>query len=456
MRLARINPAWRYQPGAFVVLAVVESAERGGIGLRYSGAIGVALDDAEFDARSAGAIGVIGGAEQLEAELRDLLGGRDFERPNDVVVLFAQTQRGGIDGLRQGDHRIARFERGVAIGGQRFARGGVLQLAGLHHSLRRLRGRGAGQDRLERQRLLTRAGLFGILELAGLRHSFRGLLGSDLGRHRPETHVLLAQAGQFGEVLREHHGFDGFVDRVAGIVEWFVAHDLARHAEEARSGSGRAFQNLVRFVERLPFAVGVGDFVPHLAGFGAEFGVAFDGAADLGFERGLARDHAVVAQADQFAGVRFVLGEQAAEGGLRGAQIVLTGGGKGVQLHDAGLQAREAQRQRGVAQKGELRGSGEAARRAGIPAEKDQVALLHALRAPLQVLRSGGRLAVFVGAQERDVEAVAQIGNAVALASEESDGVLRSKDQAQVGVAAVLVKIVAPAGKQADHGANVA
>src|SRR6185369_4624222 len=118
---ARLNPTRRYQPGALVVFAVVESAERGGIGLRYSGAIGIAFDYAEFDARRAGAIGVIGGAEQLEAELRDLLGGRNFERPNDVLVLFAQTQRGGVDGLRQGDYRVTRFERGVAIGGQGFA-----------------------------------------------------------------------------------------------------------------------------------------------------------------------------------------------------------------------------------------------------------------------------------------------------------------------------------------------
>ena len=141
---------------------------------------------------------------------------------------------------------------------------------------------------------------------------------------------------------------------------------------------------------------------------------------------------------------------------MRGAQVVLARGGEGVQLQDAGLQAREAQGQRGVAQKGELRGGGEAAGGAGIAAEEDQVALLDAFGAPLQVARSGGRLAVFVGAQERDIEAVAKIGNAVALASEEGDGVFGREDQAQIAVAAVLVKIVAAAGKQADHGADVA
>ena len=220
-------------------------------------------------------------------------------------------------------------------------------------------------------------------------------------------------------------------------------------------GAGEPFQNLVRLVVRLPLAVGVGDFVPHLAGFGAEFGIALDGAADLAFEGGLARHQAVIAQADELAGVRFVLGEQAAEGGLRGAQVVHTGGGEGVQLHDAGLQAGEAQRQRGVAQEGELRGGGEASGGAGIAAEKYQVAFLHAFGAPFQIARSGGGLAVFIGAQKGDVEAVAEIGDAVALAAEEGDGVFGSEDQADIAVAAVLVEIVAAAGKQADHGADV-
>ena len=64
--------------------------------------------------------------------------------------------------------------------------------------------------------------------------------------------------------------------------------------------------------------------------------------------------------------------------------------------------------------------------------------------------------AVFVGAQERDVEAVAEIGNAVAFASEEGDGVFGGKDQAEIVVAAVLVKVVAAAGEEADHRADVA
>jgi hypothetical protein len=156
------------------------------------------------------------------------------------------------------DHRIARFNSGIAIGGQGLAPGGILQFAGLHHFFRRLRGSGAGKDRLERQ-------------------------------------LLLAQPDQLRQVLCEHHGLDGFVDGVAGIVERLRADNLAGHAEEARTGGGRTFENFVRLVIRLPLAVGVGDFVPHLAGFGAEFGIALNGAADLAFEGGFARHQAVVA-----------------------------------------------------------------------------------------------------------------------------------------------------------------
>ena len=220
-------------------------------------------------------------------------------------------------------------------------------------------------------------------------------------------------------------------------------------------GAGAPSRISYGLVVGLPLAVGVGDFVPHFAGLGAEFGVAFDGAADLAFEGGLARHQAVVAQADELAGIGLVLGEQAAEGGLRGAQVVLAAGGEGVQLHDAGLQAGEAQRQRGVAQEGELRRGGEASGGAGIAAEKYQVAFLHALGAPLQIVRGGGGLAVFIGAQKSDIETVAEVGDAVALATEKGDGVFRSEYQADVAVTAILVEIVATAGKQADHGADV-
>src|ERR1017187_8754238 len=54
--LAGIDPALRRQIRAFVVLAVVEAAEGGGVGLRYRGPVGVAFDRSELHARGAGTV----------------------------------------------------------------------------------------------------------------------------------------------------------------------------------------------------------------------------------------------------------------------------------------------------------------------------------------------------------------------------------------------------------------
>src|ERR1035438_3427886 len=140
---------------------------------------------------------------------------------------------------------------------------------------------------------------------------------------------------------------------------------------------------------------------------------------------------------------------------LGAAQVVHASGGVGIQLLHARLQAGEAQGQCGVAQEGELRGGGEASGGAGIAAEEHQVALFDAFGAPFQIARGGGRLAVFVSAQKGDIETVAQVRDAVALAAEEGEGVFRREDQAQIAVAAVLIQVVAAAGKKTDDGADV-
>src|ERR1035441_6767690 len=133
-------------------------------------------------------------------------------------------------------------------------------------------------------RLLRSAASFSLL-------AFTIFSAAGAGEDRLERQLLLtqAQAGQFRQVLGEHHGLQLRVDGVAGIIERFGADNLAGDAEEARSRRGGALEDLVRLIERLPLAVGGGDLIPHFAGFGAEFGIALDGAAALGFVRGLAR-----------------------------------------------------------------------------------------------------------------------------------------------------------------------
>ena len=63
-----------------------------------------------------------------------------------------------------------------------------------------------------------------------------------------------------------------------------------------------------------------------------------------------------------------------------------------------------------------------------IAGDEDEVPLLAAVRAPLQVIRDLGRLAVLVGAEEADVEAVAGELEVVGIASEEGGVELGGED----------------------------
>ena len=57
-------------------------------------------------------------------------------------------------------------------------------------------------------------------------------------------------------------------------------------------------------------------------------------------------------------------------------------------------------------------------------------------------------MAVFVCAQKSHIQPVAKVRNAVAFTSEEGNGVLGREHQPQIGVALVLIEIVAAAGKK--------
>ena len=123
---------------------------------------------------------------------------------------------------------------------------------------------------------------------------------------------------------------------------------------------------------------------------------------------------------------------------------------------DARLQAREGQGQRSVPVKGELRGCREARGGGGVSGDEYQPGILDALGAPLEVVRRGGGLAVLVGAQERDVEVVARVGEVIGLAAEKSDAGLGSEHQPQIGVLLVAVEIEALARVELDDGASAA
>ena len=89
--------------------------------------------------------------------------------------------------------------------------------------------------------------------------------------------------------------------------------------------------------------------------------------------------------------------------------------------------------------------------------DESQLAIAGAIRLPLQVVRRLGRLAVLVGAEERDVEIVAGILEVIGIAAEERDGKFRRKHQPDVVILFVFVEVVHRARVQRHHvAANVA
>ena len=88
---------------------------------------------------------------------------------------------------------------------------------------------------------------------------------------------------------------------------------------------------------------------------------------------------------------------------------------------------------------------------AGMAGDEDELAVLRARRAPLEVMLGVGGLAVLVGAEEADVEVVAGILEVVGIAAEEGDVELGREDEPDVGVLLVRVEVVLPALIERDH-----
>ena len=83
--------------------------------------------------------------------------------------------------------------------------------------------------------------------------------------------------------------------------------------------------------------------------------------------------------------------------------------------------------------------------------DEDELAILGAVLAPLQVMRRPGGLAVLVGPEEADVEVVAGILEVVRIAAEKRRGEFGGEDQADVGVFLEGVEMVLPALIERDH-----
>jgi hypothetical protein len=84
-------------------------------------------------------------------------------------------------------------------------------------------------------------------------------------------------------------------------------------------------------------------------------------------------------------------------------------------------------------------------RRARMTRDKNQFALGRSFGGPAQVIWRGGWFAVFVNAEEANIEAIARILEVVHIAAEIGDRLLRSKYEADVRVLLVSIKVIEPA-----------
>ena len=87
----------------------------------------------------------------------------------------------------------------------------------------------------------------------------------------------------------------------------------------------------------------------------------------------------------------------------------------------------------------------------GMAGDEDQLSVLGARLAPFQIMLDLGRFAVFVDAEEADVQIVARILEIVRIAAEKGDLLLRREDQPHVGVVFVRVEVIQPALVERDH-----
>jgi len=83
--------------------------------------------------------------------------------------------------------------------------------------------------------------------------------------------------------------------------------------------------------------------------------------------------------------------------------------------------------------------------------DEDQLVILGAGSVPFQIIRTAEGFVVLIDAKEGHIEVVAGIGEIVIIAAPESDLALGGHDQADVGVAFVLIEPVFTAVVQGDH-----
>src|SRR5215813_13978319 len=73
------------------------------------------------------------------------------------------------------------------------------------------------------------------------------------------------------------------------------------------------------------------------------------------------------------------------------------------------------------------------------------------MSAPLQVMWKCDRLVIFVDAKKGNIQVITRVSEIVRITTEKSGVVFRSKDQSDVGILLILIKVEDSASIQGDH-----
>jgi len=125
----------------------------------------------------------------------------------------------------------------------------------------------------------------------------------------------------------------------------------------------------------------------------------------------------------------------------------------GVEQNFQAPQVVEQKRILNIAKELEVGDRVEAIGASGMAADQHQVILLHSLLGPTQIVAGPHRLAIFVDAEEGDIQAVPGILKVVTVAAIKSNANFGGKDQPDIGITLVAVDMV---GTTAEEGGDIA
>src|ERR1044071_218242 len=192
------------------------------------------------------------------------------------------------------------------------------------------------------------------------------------------------------------------------------------------------------------------DLIPRVAVLRLELRVGFDFLPQRGLGVDLLLHHDGVLEPGDASDVRLARILDSEELVVRAALVLQRALRVGPQKHLVAPYEVEDERISHVAQKFEIGDGVEAARAPGMAGDEDELPILRAGCAPLEVVGWVHGLAVLVRAEEADVEVVARILEVVGVAAEERDRHLGREDEADVGVALVAIEVVLAALVERD------